>query len=141
MIATSTPELKRLIDDEEMINIRKNRAKGTKRKLSIGVNQTLLSSSSSDSECDMVGLLDDSSDDLLHHSDEDHTMWALCMMIQINMNWKLNSLERTTPVDLFFPVKMMCPPCHRRTLLRGYQNRIVQEALPEQRKQYNLALI
>ena len=73
MIATSTPELKRLIEDEEMINIRKNRAKGTKRKLSIGVTQTLLSSSSSDSECDMVGLLDDSSDDLLHHSDEDLT--------------------------------------------------------------------
>ena len=69
MIATSTPELKRLIEDEEMINIRKNRAKGTKRKLSIGVTQTLLSSSSSDSECDMVGLLDD----LLHHSDEDLT--------------------------------------------------------------------
>ena len=98
MIATSTPELKRLIEDEEMINIRKNRAKG-KRKLSIGVTQTLLSSSSSDSECDMVGLLDDSSDDLLHHSDEDLTR------------------------------------------CRGYQNRIVQEALPEQRKQYNLALI
>ena len=35
MIAISTPKLKRLIEDEEVRKIKKNRTKGTKRKLSI----------------------------------------------------------------------------------------------------------
>ena len=48
-------------------------AKDAKKKLAIGVTQPLLSSSSSDSERDMLGQLDDSSDDLLQHYDEDLT--------------------------------------------------------------------
>ena len=44
-----------------------------RRELSIGVTQPLLSLFSSDSECDMVGLVDDSSDDFPQHSDEDLT--------------------------------------------------------------------
>ena len=54
---------------QQVIKIKKNRATGAKRNLSIGVTQTLWSSSSSYSECDMVGLIYDSSDDLLQHSD------------------------------------------------------------------------
>ena len=56
MIATSKPKLKRLIEDEGVRKIKRNHAKGAKRNLSIGVTQHLLSSSSSDSECDMIGI-------------------------------------------------------------------------------------